>query len=78
MPRFFFHLYNDMVVMDEEGRELPDAETARAVAVKEARQMMMEAVLKGDVVLSHRIVIEDESGSIIASVAYRDAVDVKD
>jgi hypothetical protein len=29
VPRFFFHLYDDMVARDEEGQELRDEETAR-------------------------------------------------
>lgn len=47
MPRFYFHLYNDAVAMDEEGRVLPDLDSARAAAVKEAREMMTESVLEG-------------------------------
>lgn len=78
MPRFYFHLYNDIIATDEEGRELPDAEAARAEAIAEAREMMTEAVLKGEVILSHRIVIADESGKVVSTVTYRDAVAVKD
>ena len=78
MPRFFFHLYNDVFAADEEGRELPDADAARAVAVAEAREMMADGVLKGEITLSHRIEIADESGAVVGTVAYRDAVAVKD
>ena len=76
MPRFYFHLYNDVITTDEEGRELPDAEAARAVAVAEAREMMTDDVLKGEIVMSHRIA--DETGAIVSTVSYRDAVDVKE
>lgn len=77
MPRFFFHLYNDMIVTDGEGREFPDVEAARATAIAEAREVMTEEVRKGNLTLSHRIVIADESGSIVATVRYSDAVAVK-
>jgi hypothetical protein len=77
MPRFFFHLYNDMITTDEEGRELADVATARAVAVDEVRAVMTDEVLKGRLTLSHRIVVADESGHVVATVRYADAVDVK-
>jgi hypothetical protein len=77
MPRFFFHLYNDLISTDEEGRELPDIEAARAAAVHEVRSVMTEEVLKGRLTLSHRIVVADEAGHVVATVRYADAVDVK-
>jgi hypothetical protein len=77
MPRFYFHLYNDDVVTDEEGRELPDAASARAEALREAREMMTDEVLKGKITLSHRIEVADENGAPVATIAFRDALDVK-
>jgi hypothetical protein len=32
MPRYFFHLHNDIDALDEEGVELADLEAARAMA----------------------------------------------
>ena len=40
--------------------------------------MMTEEVLKGTLTLSHRIVIADENGSIVATVRYSDAVAVEE
>jgi hypothetical protein len=31
MPRFFFHVHDDLVAQDEEGLELPDLEAAQSV-----------------------------------------------
>jgi hypothetical protein len=56
VPRFYFHLFNDVDVPDEEGIELPDLDAARAAAVQQARGMIGELV-KTDarIVLDHRI-----------------------
>lgn len=78
MPRFYFHLYNNVIVRDEEGRELPDAETARAEAIKAAQEMICEEAKKGQVKLSHRIEVEDELGLPYFTIRYRDVVEVRD
>jgi Domain of unknown function (DUF6894) len=77
MPRYFFHLYNDIITMDEEGRECPDLASAQENAVREAREMMLEPLLAGRIDLSHRIDIADESGAVVASVAFKDVVAVE-
>ena len=74
VPRFFFHLYDDMVARDEEGQELPDADAARRRALASAREMACAEVLKGHLALHHRVDVEDESGEVIASVHFRDVV----
>ena len=77
MPRYFFHLYNDVIAMDDEGVDLPDLEAARANGIKEAREMMVETVSEGRINLSHRIDIADESGAVIDSVIFAEAVAVE-
>jgi hypothetical protein len=42
VSRFFFHLYNDEISLDEEGRELADIGAARDCAIKDARDMAAE------------------------------------
>ena len=75
MPRFYFHLHNSVDVADEEGVELPDLEAARAHAVKLVRYEFGEAAkAEGRIVLSHRIDIEDESGAVLATVRFAEAV----
>lgn len=76
MPRFYFHLHNDVDVSDEGGQELADLDAARAHAFKMARFEVSEAAKDGRIVLSHRIDIEDESGSVLATVNFRDAVQI--
>jgi hypothetical protein len=77
VPHYFFHLYNDVVVLDEEGRALPDLAAARANAIREAREMMLDAVAEGRINLSHRIDIADEAGTVVGSVTFGEAVRVE-
>ena len=76
MPLYFFHLYNDEIVRDEEGRELPDIERARVEATKAAQEMICEEAKLGKVTLSHRIEVEDEAGLPCFTIRYRDIVEV--
>jgi hypothetical protein len=79
MPRFYFHLHNDLDCSDEEGFELPDLEAARAHALEQARVTFAETAKDhGRVVLHHRIDIEDRSGVVLDTVYFRDAVSVED
>jgi hypothetical protein len=55
MPRFFFHLHDDMTVMDPEGVDLPSLRAPHERGRTEARQMACAEVLKGDLSLKHRI-----------------------
>jgi hypothetical protein len=77
--RFYFHLYNDIDVPDDEGVELADLEAARAHAVRCARVTFAQTAKdEGRVVLHHRIDIEDERGAVLDTVHFRDAVKVED
>lgn len=77
VPRFFFHLYDDLVSRDDEGLELADDEAARSRAIMSAREMACAEVLEGRLSLNHRLDVEDESGSVIATVRFRDVVEIE-
>lgn len=77
MPRFYFHLRNDLVVDDDEGMELPNLAAARDHAVFNARSIAAENVHKGRLNLSHRIEIAADSGQILSTVTFADAVQVE-
>ena len=78
MPKFYFHLHNDVDVMDEEGRELHDLEAARKWARHEARNMAGEmAKEEGRLVLHHRIDIAGADGKVLESVSFGEAVQVE-
>ncbi|MDB5693258.1 MAG: hypothetical protein JWO81_2321 [Alphaproteobacteria bacterium] len=73
MPRFYFHVFNDVVAMDDEGIELADLAAAREQAMDSAREMVCEAINKGHLNLDHRIEVTDESGAKLMTVSHRDA-----
>mgnify|MGYP003292640468 CR=1 FL=1 len=78
MPRYFFDLYNDMVVPDEEGRELRDLEAAIKHALRETRQMIAaSATEQGKLDLRHYIKVRDETGAEVHCIEFEDAVSVQ-
>ena len=78
MPRFYFHLHNDVDAVDDEGKEFPDLAAAQAFAQEQARQLIGEMIKEsGRIVLSHRIDIEDEQHRTLDSVHFRDVVTVE-
>jgi hypothetical protein len=79
MPRYYFHLHNDLDVPDEEGSEHSNLEAARAYAAEQIRgvagEMLKEA---GRLLLSHFITIEDERGTVLDTVYFRDVLNIQD
>ena len=78
MPRYYFHLYNDINVRDEEGMVLPDVSLAVAEAIRSVRSLASAEIVQGRLRLSDRIEIADESGTIVSAVAFRDAITIED
>jgi len=76
MARYFFHLHNDLETRDEEGIELPDLATARAVAAREARAIAADNVSNGHLVLSHSIEVCDERGSVVCRLRFGDVIEI--
>ena len=78
VPRYFFDLHNDMDVLDEEGKELPDPQSARAHALREVRQMIHASIdEQGHIDLRHRIEIRDEARAIVDVLHFEDAVTIR-
>ena len=78
MPRFYFHLRNDLNVPDQEGLELGSLEAAKAHALRQARFTFAKtAEEEGRVSLGDRIDVEDEQVAVVAVVYFRDAVVVE-
>jgi hypothetical protein len=63
-------------LVDTEGLVLSDLESAHAVALKSAREIIAEQVKEGEVSLADRIEIVDESGTVVGTVGFRDAVTI--
>jgi hypothetical protein len=77
MPRFYFHLFNDIECRDEEGAELPNAAVALQRAAVTARKMAAESVKQGHLILDHRIDVTDGYGDRIGTVHFSDVVKIR-
>jgi hypothetical protein len=79
MPLYFLHVYNSTGwSRDEEGLDLPDLDAARAQAVEGIRSILSDEVEHGKIDFAGKIEIADESGRVLATVTYHDAVDLRD
>lgn len=76
MPRYFFHIVDDVGAQDEEGVILPDLEAAQAYGLKGLRSLAIEQVQQGALNLAHRIEITNELGELVQAVHMRDAIEV--
>jgi hypothetical protein len=78
MPRYYFHLHNDLDVPDEEGVELTDVDAAREYAERNAVFTMAETLKEsGRLNLRHYVDIQDEQGKVLATVRFRDVVSIE-
>lgn len=73
MPHYYFHVFNDEITIDEEGKVFPGLDDAREWAIENARALVCDSVSKGYLNLDHRIEISDESGSRRLTVTFREA-----
>lgn len=76
MPRYFFHLHNDVDATDEEGADLPDDAAARAHAIGNVREVATESIAKGHLDLAHYVEIVREDGTLLHRVRFGDAITV--
>ena len=78
MPRYYFHVYNDDVTLDDEGAELADERAARAHAIKEARVLAAETVRHGHLTPDDRIEIVDADQNPVGTVRFGEAVEIRE
>ena len=77
MPRYYFHLRDDLSADDEEGLDLPSPDAARARAEAFARALIAASVLeRGLINLAHRIDVANEEGRDVLTVTFGDVVAV--
>lgn len=75
MPRYFFHLHNDLDVPDEEGAEFPKLDGAIVRALRDAREMTaLNVVEHGRINRHHPIEVADEAGQVVHTVEFGSAV----
>jgi hypothetical protein len=79
MERYFFHVFNDEITLDEEGSEYEFPQAARASAAAEARNLAAHSITAhGHLVLHHRIEVEDAAGRHVTAVTFGEAVEVRE
>ena len=75
MAVYFFHFCDggDML-LDPEGRQVDDTALIASMALKDARGMISQDALTGQIDLDQCIEVKDESGTLVHQLAFRDAV----
>lgn len=77
MARYFFHLSDcSAELLDREGLDLPDLETAKQKALDYARDVLSADIKDGVLDLRYCIVVEDETGQILHSLPMENAVEI--
>lgn len=77
MARYFFHLRDGQdVLIDPEGREIADPSQIPVLVLKEARSLMSQDVMTGQIRFDFAIDVLDEAGAIVHHLSFRDAVTI--
>jgi hypothetical protein len=76
MPRFYRHIrQNDQLIHDTDGIELADLDAARADALEGIRDILAEAIKRGnDVPLDDAIVITNKAGRELMTIPFIEAL----
>ena len=79
MPRYYIHIYNDAVTIDEAGMELRDLPAAKYEAIRGARSIMAEDLVAGHPLkLFHRVEIANADGKVLAVIPFRELVTIEE
>lgn len=79
MARYFFHLRDGVdVVLDPDGREFETIEAIAQAALADARSIIGHEAFDGFIKFDQRIDVEDESGTMVHSIEFSNAVKVID
>jgi len=78
MGLYYFHLRDgDDLLLDPEGCRLPDLRAVAERAMRIARSLLSMDVLEGRLPLAMRIDVADETGALIHSLPFADAVAIE-
>jgi Domain of unknown function (DUF6894) len=77
VPRFYFHLVDELLVPDLDGIDFVDSNAARAAAVEGIRGMICDQVKRGRLCLGCSMEIVDEAGERVAVLRFSDAVRIE-
>jgi hypothetical protein len=75
VARFFFNVRDGAYLLkDEEGIDLPSIDHARAQALQSTRELLAEAIKSGGDLSVDAVVVADEQGNEITSIAIKEAL----
>jgi hypothetical protein len=77
MARYYFHLYDDVVTLDEEGVDLPDIDAARDNAIAAIRGLICGDVQNGRLDLRHHLEVAGEDNQRLLTIRYGEALDLR-
>ena len=76
MARFFFNLFNDLAILDEEGMDLPDIGAAKRQARSAAAGLIAEQVGFGKRLNpEHSIEVQDEERRVVYTLSFRELIE---
>ena len=70
MPKFYFHVIDGKILVDGEGTELPDIDTARRQAVAIASSLLKGSLTAWPSEHGWQVVIADASRTVLATLAF--------
>lgn len=71
MPRYFFHIkYGNTVVVDEDGIDLHNLDSARVEVLESIRQILSEPGMEYEDVAGQKLEISDEAGETVLIVPF--------
>ncbi|EUB98040.1 hypothetical protein PMI07_006354 [Rhizobium sp. CF080] len=77
MPRYYFHVRKDGILeKDPDGTELATPGIAYEEAIKAAREIISEKVLKGDIIGDHQFEITTDDGTVAKVVPFRSSLNL--
>ena len=78
VPRYYFHLRDhEERLLDPQGRSIDSPDEIPQIALDEARGIISQDALTGNLDLRQRLEIEDEHGAIVHSLHFGDAIRIK-
>ena len=77
MALYFFHLRDGVdILLDPEGRQLEGPDAIAHAALNDARSIIGHDAVRGRIMLNQHIDVEDESGKILHTLHFADAVEI--
>jgi hypothetical protein len=70
VPRYFFHVHDDVDIMDNEGTVLPGPDEARAEAVTAAGEMLRDVGGRFWKSRDWRLWVMDEAGAAVCALTF--------